>query len=50
LEVLKRSWKRGEEVRKYFYFEEILGGTVDLLEGLLAGIWEGLHGRDGLGD
>jgi len=26
-----------------FYFEEVLGGAVNLLEGLLAGVWEGLH-------
>jgi hypothetical protein len=37
-------WERkGARRVTYFYFEEILGGAVNLLEGLLAGVWEGLH-------
>jgi hypothetical protein len=37
-------WERKGAGRvAYFYFEEVLGGAVNLLEGLLAGVWEGLH-------
>lgn len=27
----------------YLYFQEVLRWTVDLLESLMAGVWEGLH-------
>ena len=41
--------KAGSPARKrsrglaYFYLEEVLWRTVDLLEGLLTGLWQGLH-------